>query len=343
VHTISAELGETSGKVNVSDVEPALPAPGGNYLASNVEDAMPQLETYRRMEMDLTSTSESSGGLIGPESRAPSGSILSQSDWSSPDKSLEFNTAALDTPQAAVSTATESITGAATDSVADSAASTTTDSVASTVADSISSSRLKSAKEAYEALLEGSQDSNEPDSQIDAVSRASQSFGDGLSEISSTVAKTLAKVKESIESSLSGASSSVKSMYDDINGNVEESTRSFSFQGGNDVAPTRANQQALVTEDNISDILRSPFQMGTPANNTLKLVVTTVEDITSKLLAEAGRLVAKGYVSTKESLPVDVQISLDTLEKKVGEASVPVQSILKQVRNVTWLVESTQL
>ena len=56
-----------------------------------------------------------------------------------------------------------------------------------------------------------------------------------------------------------------------------------------------------------------------------------MEDVTGKLLAETGQLVAKGYVSVKGILPVDVQLSLDILEKKVAEVSMPVQSILKQV------------
>ena len=205
------------------------------------------------------------------------------------------------------------------------------DSVASTAADSVASTKLKSAKEAYESMLAGSQDSREPDSQINAVSQVSQSFGDGVSAVKSAIAKTITEVKESIEISLNGAFSSIKSMYDDVNGYVEESTRGFSLQSGNNAAAPTTGQETLVTQDGISDILKSPFQIGTPANNTLKVVVTTVEDVTGKLLAETGQLVAKGYVSVKGILPVDVQLSLDILEKKVAEDSMPVQSILKQV------------
>lgn len=215
------------------------------------------------------------------------------------------------------------------------AASDSPQDAANTATEFLSSDQFKSTKEAYEAMLSGTRDSMEPDSSVDALSQASQSIADGISEVKTALVNAFMKVQESIQSSVDGAIMAVKSTYENINGSIVNSIKgaSGSDENSTTVLEPMANK-TVMSQGSLFNTLTSPFQMGTPVNNALKGVVTTVEDITGKALGGAGQLVANGYTSTKEFLPVDVRLYLDGTEKKVAEVSGPIQSVFQQIYTI---------
>lgn len=229
----------------------------------------------------------------------------------------------------------ETLRSNAEESISAAAAADSSQEAANTATDALSTDQFKSTKEAYEAMLSGTQDGTDQESSIDALSQASQSLASGLSEAKSAVVNGFTRVQESVQSSVDSASMALKNTYDNINGSIissfkhvvglDENTRTVS-------EPTAIKNVA--SQESLINILTSPFQLGTPVNNALKEVVTAVENITGKVLVGAGELVVNGYTSTKEVLPVNAQVYLSGIEKKLIEVSGPIQIVFKQVYTI---------
>lgn len=201
--------------------------------------------------------------------------------------------------------------------------------------DALPLDQFKSAKEAYEALLSGSKDATDRESPIDALSQASQSLAGGLSEVESTVLNGFTRVQASVQGSIDGAIAALKSTYDNMNGSIINSFNHVT--GFNENARTVSESTSIkngVSQESLVNILTSPFQMDTPVNNALKEVVSAVGNVTGKVWVRAGELVANGYSSTKELLPVDAKVYLSSIETKLIEVSGPIQIVFKQVYTI---------
>ncbi|MCO5596419.1 hypothetical protein L7F22_050481 [Adiantum nelumboides] len=229
----------------------------------------------------------------------------------------------------AMPSAEESISAAA---IASGAASESSQEVTTTAMDSLPTDQYKSAKEAYEAMLSGAGDSTEQGSSIDALTQTSQSLSDGFTETKSAIVKEFLKLQGSIQDSLDSTKMSFKSTYDNINGWIVSPFKGEFVpdeSSNNILAPKAANSQEYYIQ-----LLTSPFQMGTPINNVLKQIITSVENITGRALTGIGELVANGYSTSKEVLPVNVQAYLNNLEQKLSEVSGPLQNVLQQGYNL---------
>ncbi|KAI5063379.1 hypothetical protein GOP47_0021926 [Adiantum capillus-veneris] len=235
-------------------------------------------------------------------------------------------------PDITIPSAEEAMNAAA---IATGAASESSQEATTSATDALSSDQFKSAKEAYEALLSGAGDATEQGSSSDALSRTSQTLADEFSETKSAIVKGLTELQESIQDSVDSTKLSLKSTYDNINGSIVSA-----FKGG--ILPDKNPNTELVpkvakvvnSQEYFTQLLTSPFQMGTPVNNALKQIVTAVENITGRAVTGVGELVANGYSSTKEVLPVNVQVHLSSLEQKISEVSGPLQSVLQQGYNI---------
>lgn len=327
-HTYSTALGEVATADSMG---------GDSVLKDPVENVSMQLEQIVQVEetQSIVEGSNKPSGLatvdpyagveglnepsglatIDPNARdgaSVSGPSLLQPGITSFDQSSDLDTLR--------SNAEESISASAADSSQD-AANT-----------ALSTDQFKSAKEAYEAMLSGTQDATDQESSIDALSQASQSLAGGLSEAKSAVVNAFTRVQESVQSSVDSASIGLKSAYDNINGSIISSFKHVAGLDGNAKTvsePTAVKNVAL--QENLINILTSPFQLGTPVNNALKEVVSAVENITGKVLVGASELVVDGYTNTKEVLPVNAQVYLSGIEKKLIEVSGPIQTVLRQV------------
>lgn len=204
---------------------------------------------------------------------------------------------------------------------------------ANSAKDSILSSESKSVIEAYEALLSGERSSMESDSAVDAISQASKSVSDAFEETKSVLANTISEVQDSLQNSINDAVSAVKSTYDNINGSLVDSFKNISDLSGKslNVVESGDGKASSFSQESPLDLLTSSFRMGTPVNNLLKGVITTVESAIVYTSVAMGKLIVTGYTSTKGILPVDVQLYLDATEKKLSEFAGPIEFALKQV------------
>ncbi|KAH7279124.1 hypothetical protein KP509_37G006300 [Ceratopteris richardii] len=281
---------------------------------------------------DTSSTLDSSDGFAGRTAydsgigdTLPAGPSSSQPEMNLPDSasiSAEGSSLPqpeLNLPDIANSSADNSIN----------AASNSSQEAANTASDTLSTDQFKSAKEAYEALVSGSGNETNQDT---SLSLTSESLANGISEAKAAIIDGLTKVQESYQSSVDNAVNSLKSIYDNINGSLVGFFQNVKDSDGKSVTLSVPKVEKVGDSgENYVDILLSPVQVGTPVNNALKQLVTTIEDISSRVLVGTAELLGQGYFSVKNALPEDAQLYFNGIEKKLAEISGPLQNVLQQV------------
>eukprot|EP00249_Psilotum_nudum_P010478 c22564_g1_i1 orf=397-2661(-) len=188
---------------------------------------------------------------------------------------------------------------------------------------------------------------------IDTVVKASKEVADVLGDMRYTISKSVTssqeaifsfskEVQKSAQGSASSAATAVKNIYDSVNESIFSSIEKVEKSFDKSVSGLQlAAEKSLHSTQESALNLTSFFHMDTSENNALKKVITVVVDVTGATLVSAGKLAVEVYGVTKGDLPLDVQLSLNTVEKKILDVAGSIGSILEEAYGVITDAERT--
>jgi len=296
---------------------------GGGVVADEFEKAFDvpaqQLEDSSSFSpTGIVVTSPEGTTVVGPEVGLPGPAATNPV----PDAAAELNSSI----KAAVeSAAPPSIPDSATQSGADAlkAAGEADVSAQSSITDSLSSDQFNDVQDTISGAGKAAEN---------LLEETKTSVTDTITASQDAVARTLTNIQDSVQDAIGAVGNAVKDVYDGFNGNIKSTINSvtgFYEQTVGDIQTT-VDRTVTKAEGGVVDFT-SPFQIGTPVNNALKEVVTTVSTAVGSALEGSGKVVAQFYGSTKVLLPVEAQSAVTTVEQKIDELSKPVGDVLQQV------------